>query len=62
MSPTIYLISFFVAGCLCYSLPPLLKFAIVNKTAINRSSHCGAVEANLTSNHEVAGLILGLAE
>ena len=26
------------------------------------SSHCGAAEANPTSNHEVAGLIPGLAQ
>ena len=27
-----------------------------------RSSHCGAAETNLTGNHEVAGLIPGLAQ
>ena len=27
-----------------------------------RSSPCGAVETNLTSNHEVAGSILGLTQ
>ena len=27
-----------------------------------RSSCCGAVETNLTKNHEVAGLIPGLAQ
>ena len=28
----------------------------------NRSSHCGAAETNLTRNHEVLGLIPGLAQ
>ena len=28
----------------------------------NQSSHHGAVETNLTRNHEVAGLIPGLAQ
>ena len=27
-----------------------------------RSSHCAAVETNLTNNHEIAGLIPGLAQ
>ena len=27
-----------------------------------RSTHCGAVEMNLTSNHEVVGSIRGLAQ
>ena len=27
-----------------------------------RSSHCGSVEMNLTSNHEGAGLILNLPQ
>ena len=27
-----------------------------------QSSHCGAVEMNPTSNHEVVGCILGLAQ
>jgi len=27
-----------------------------------RSSHCGTVEMNLTRNHEVVGLIPGLAQ
>ena len=28
----------------------------------NRSSHCGVVEMNLTSNHEDSGSIPGLAQ
>ena len=30
--------------------------------AYNRSSHCGAAKMNPTRNHEVVGLILGLAQ
>ena len=33
----------------------------LSKTQIARSSHCGAAETNPTSDHEVAGLIPGLA-
>ena len=32
------------------------------KNAYCRSSHCGAAETNPTKNHEVAGLIPGLAQ
>ena len=32
------------------------------KRGEGRSSHCGTVEANSTSNHEVAGSIPGLAQ
>ena len=32
------------------------------KTKINQSSHPGTVEMNLTRNHEVVGLIPGLAQ
>ena len=34
----------------------------VAKKFSSRSSRCGAVEANLTRNHEVAGSIPGLAQ
>ena len=34
----------------------------VSKTAQIWSSHCGAVEMNLTGNHEVAGSIPGLQQ
>ena len=33
-------------------------FELIKK--VDRSSHCGTVETNLTSNHEVAGSIPGL--
>ena len=32
------------------------------KTKFSGSSHCGAVETNPTSNHEVAGSIPGLTQ
>ena len=32
------------------------------KRRLQRSSHCGAAETNLTGNHEVAGLIPVLAQ
>ena len=32
------------------------------KESLSRSSHCGAAEMNLTSNHEVAGWIPNLAQ
>ena len=33
-----------------------------HKKEQNRSSHCGAAETNLARNHEVVGLIPGLAQ
>ena len=38
-----------------------VRVAII-KTFTNRSSHCGSVEMNLTSIHEDAGLLPGLAQ
>ena len=32
------------------------------KRRLQRSSHCGAAETNLTSNHEVSDSIPGLAQ
>ena len=40
----------------------MLPKAIYRFSAIPRSSRCGAVEMNLTRNHEVTGLIPGLAQ
>ena len=37
-------------------------FKVCFKSIIFRSSCCGAVETNLTRNHEVAGSISGLAQ
>ena len=39
-----------------YSMPKL------NQEKIDHHSHCGTVEMNPTRNHEVAGLISGLAQ
>ena len=43
-----------------YQFTPV-RMAIIKKSA-KRSSHCGAVETNLTRNHEVSGSIPGLAQ
>ena len=42
----------------------MFKIVPKNKAlnSLSRSSHCGAVETNLTSTHEDAGLIPGLAK
>ena len=44
-----------------YTLSKTLKYKKEKKKTL-RSSCCGAVEMNLTSNHKVAGSILGLAQ
>ena len=40
----------------------VIKTSTTIKNAFSQSSHCGAVEMNLTRNHEVAGSIPGLAQ
>ena len=44
-----------------YHLTPV-RMAIIKKFTNNRSSHRGTVETNPARNHEVAGLIPGLAQ
>ena len=44
-----------------FTLPNLSKKMQVKKIAM-RISCCGTAETNLTSNHEVEGLISGLAQ
>ena len=39
-----------------------ISAGVVKKNGTNRSSHSGAVEGDLTGNHEVVGLIPGLAQ
>ena len=39
---------------------PINHHLLPSKTVFNGSSHCGSAETNLTSIHEVAGLIPGL--
>ena len=43
-------------------LKDLLRPSLTRILKSFRSSCCGAVEVNLTRNHEVAGLISGLAQ
>ena len=45
---------------LCCTVGPHCLSIILN--GIVWSSHCGAVETSLTRNHEVSGVILGLAQ
>ena len=45
---------------LAQELPYAVRAAIKKK--VYRNSHCGAAETNPTRNHEVAGLIPGLAQ
>ena len=54
--------SFLEARVELYSLKPLVKKKNVSKESyMGESSHCGSAEMNLTSIHEDAGLIPGLA-
>ena len=40
----------------------MVRADIDHQMTIDGSSHCGAVETNPTSNHEVVGVIPGLSQ